>query len=127
MKEIKIIIERSKNAYSAYAENVEGISGMGDTVADAKRSVLQAIEIQKALGNFKLSSYQIIYKFDVQSMLNYYRRIFSLAALERITGIDQKYLQHYSTGLKRPRPERRKKIEKSLHSLGAELMALELY
>ena len=126
MKEIKIIIERSKNAYSAYAENVEGVSGMGDAVADAKKSVLEAIKLQKKLGNFKLSSYQVIYKFDMQSMLNYYKKILSLAALERITGIDQKYLKHYSTGLKRPRPERRKKIEKSLHSLGAELMTLEL-
>ncbi|MBX3255820.1 MAG: helix-turn-helix transcriptional regulator [Chitinophagaceae bacterium] len=59
-------------------------------------------------------------------MLNHYKRIFSLAALERITGIDQKYLQHYSSGLKKPRPGRLKKIEKSLHNLGAELMTLEL-
>lgn len=47
----------------------------------------------------------------MQSMLNYYKKIFSPAALERITGIDQKYLQHYSAGLKRPRPERRKKLK----------------
>ncbi|MFT3945646.1 MAG: hypothetical protein QM763_01630 [Agriterribacter sp.] len=126
MKQLKIIIERTRNAYSAYAENMEGIAGMGDTVSEAKKSALEAIEIQKALGNFKAGNYQIIYKFDTQSMLNYYKKIFSLAALERITGIDQKYLQHYSTGLKKPRPERRKKIEKSLHNLGAELMALEL-
>lgn len=126
MKQLKIIIERSKNAYAAYAENMEGITGMGDTVSEAKKSALEAIEIQKALGNFKAGNYRIIYKFDTQSILNYYKKIFSLAALERITGIDQKYLQHYSTGLKKPRPERRKKIEKSLHNLGAELMALEL-
>ncbi|MGN6439772.1 MAG: hypothetical protein ACTHMM_24820 [Agriterribacter sp.] len=125
MKQIKIIIERSKNAYSAYAMNVEGVSGMGDTVAAAKKSAIESIEIQKNLGNFS-GSYKVTYKFDMQSMLNYYKTIFSFAALERITGIDQKYLYHYSTGVKKPRPERRKKIEKSLHQLGAELMALEL-
>lgn len=126
MKTIKIIIEKSKNAYSAYAENAEGISGMGDTAAEAKKSVLESIKIQKDLGNFKLKDYDIVFRYDIQSLLNEYKKVFTLAAMERITGIDQKYLQHYSTGLKKPRPERRKKIEKSLHQLGAELMALEL-
>ena len=39
MKQIKIIIERSKNSFAAYAENVEGIYGAGDTVAEAKQSI----------------------------------------------------------------------------------------
>ncbi|MBX3241019.1 MAG: hypothetical protein KIT80_16050 [Chitinophagaceae bacterium] len=126
MKTIKIIIEKSKDAYSAYAENAEGINGMGDTAAEARKSALESIKIQKELDNFKHKDYQVVFRYDIQSLLNHYKKVFSLAAMERITGIDQKYLQHYSTGLKKPRPERRKKIEKSLHDLGAELMALEL-
>jgi hypothetical protein len=35
---------------------------------------------------------------------NYYKRIFTNVALERITGINQKQLQHYATGLKKPGP-----------------------
>jgi len=68
----------------------------------------------------------LVYKFDTQSFLNYYKGIFTNAALERITGINQKQLQHYATGLRTPRPLQAKKIETALHKLGAELMAVEL-
>ena len=47
MKTIKIIIEKTKDHYSAYAENVEGVYGAGETVAEAKESILQAIKLLK--------------------------------------------------------------------------------
>ncbi len=68
----------------------------------------------------------MVYKFDVQSFLNYYKGIFTKAALERVTGINQKQLQHYATGLKKPRATQAKKIEAELHKLGSELMSVEL-
>ena len=42
--------------------------------------------------------YDIIYHFDVAGLLNYYKGIFTNAALEKITGINQRQLQHYSSG-----------------------------
>ena len=132
MKRIKIIIERSKDLYSAYAENVEGIYGSGDTVAEAKKSVLDAIRLLKKYNSEDhipkeiKGKYELVFKFDAESLLNYYKGVFSNAAFERITGINQKQIQHYSTGLKRPRPIQAKKIETALHKLGAELMSVEL-
>ncbi len=126
MKKVKIIIERSKDSYWAYAENMEGVSGVGDTVQEAKQSALQSIEIQKKLGNIPNKAYALIFKFDTQSLLAYYRNIFTNAAFERMTGINQKQIQHYATGLKKPRPTQTKKIETALHRLGSELMAVEL-
>jgi hypothetical protein len=70
-------------------------------------------------------NYEIEYKFDIESFLAYYKGIFTLAALEKLTGINQKQIQHYSSGLKKPRMEQRKKIENSLHRLGNELLAIE--
>lgn len=130
MNEIKIIIERSKDLFTAYANNVEGIYGSGETVAETKESVLKSIELYKQY-NDKLpliltKEYKIKYKFDVQSLLNYYKGIFTNAALERITGINQKQFQHYASGLKRPRATQAKKIEEALHKLGGELQAVEL-
>jgi hypothetical protein len=52
--------------------------------------------------------------------------IFTNAALEKLTGINQKQLQHYSTGHRNPRIEQRNKIEKALHDLGKELLSVEL-
>ena len=70
--------------------------------------------------------YEIIYHFDVESLLNYYKGIFTNSALEKITGINQRQLQHYSSGLKKPRQPQLKKIEDGLHKLAAELQAVEL-
>ena len=47
MKTLKIIIEKTKDHYSAYAENVEGVYGAGETVNEAKESILQAIKLLK--------------------------------------------------------------------------------
>jgi hypothetical protein len=46
--------------------------------------------------------------------------------LERITGINQKLLHHYSSGLKKPREAQKKKIETALHRLDEELLAVKL-
>jgi predicted RNase H-like HicB family nuclease len=129
MKAIKIIIERSKDAYWAYGENVEGISGGGDTAQEAKQSAMECIKILKELKTtpkILQGQYEVIFKFDTQSLLSYYKGIFTNAALERISGINQKQLQHYASGLKKPRISQSKKIETALHKLGCELMALEL-
>ena len=40
MKQLKIIIEKSSNHYSAFAENIEGIYGSGDSVVEAKNSII---------------------------------------------------------------------------------------
>ena len=38
--------------------------------------------------------YRLVYDFDVATLLDYYRGIFSFAALQSITGINQKQLSH---------------------------------
>lgn len=129
MKQIKIIIERSKDAFWAYAENIEGITGVGETALEAKQSIMACIELQKELGNFANSinsNYELIFQFDTESLLQYYNGIFTNAAFERITGINQAQISHYATGLKKPRVSQAKKIEAALHKLGAELLSVQL-
>lgn len=131
-KTIRIIIEKSDDAYSSYADNVAGIYGQGDTVEEAKQSALTAIELLKKYNTpenipaILKNDYEIAFKFDTESFLNFYKKIFTNAALERLTGINQKQFQHYASGLKKPRPAQVKKIETAIHSLGKELMAVEL-
>jgi hypothetical protein len=126
MKIVKIIIERSKDAFWAYAENLEGVSGVGNTVLETKKSVLESFELQRELGNIPNKKYSFAFRFDTESLLNYYKGIFTNAAFEKITGIHQKQIQHYASGLKKPRLAQAKKIETALHSLGRELIAVEL-
>lgn len=49
MNEIKIIIEKTSNFYSSYAENVEGVYGGGNSADEAKTSALEAIALLKEI------------------------------------------------------------------------------
>lgn len=132
MKQVKIIIEKTKDHYSAYAQNVEGVYGAGDTAEDAKKSVIDAIRLLKKYnkpGNVPSilkGDYKLVYRFDTESLLNYYKKVFTNSAPERITGINQRQLQHYSSGIKKPRLAQKKKMEAALHQSGSELIAVEL-
>ena len=132
IKKVKIIIERSKDSYCSYAENVDGVWGQGDSVDEAKQSALKTIVLLKKYNQDKnipailKGDYEIVFKFDTESFLNYYKKIFTNSALERMTGINQKQFHHYASGLKKPRPAQVKKIETAMHVLGKELMSVEL-
>lgn len=43
MKKIYIIVERSKELFCAFANNVEKINGCGETVSEVKQSIFECI------------------------------------------------------------------------------------
>ena len=120
------IIERSKDAYWAYIPDLEGVSGVGETVLEAKQSMLEGLNLQIELGNLSISEFHIDYHFDVISLLNYFKGILTNAAFERLTGINQIQMSHYANGLKVPRKAQRQKIERALHQLADELHSIYL-
>ena len=131
MKTIKIIIERNKDAFWAYAENAPMVTGGGDSILACKQDVLDAIESLKTLDiesrpAFLNAPFVLRYQIDTQSFLEYYGKVFSRAALSRLTGINEKQLGHYIQGVHKPRKDKAQKIEKALHGLGEELLSLEL-
>lgn len=128
MKKIRVVIEKTKDFYTAYAENVEGVTGGGETVKEAKESIEDSIQIVKDLPKapkILKGKFEIIYRFDVESLLNFYKGIFTNAAFEKLTGINQKQIQHYSTGHKKPRPAQARKIKSALRKLGNELINID--
>lgn len=66
------------------------------------------------------------YKFDIQSLLSHYQNIFSFAALQYITGVNQRQLWHYAAGRSKPRPKQAEKIVNALNRLGKELVSLSV-
>lgn len=132
MEKVIIVIERSSDHFGAYAENVEGIFGAGDTPGEAKQSALEAIGLLREFNtddnipDILKGDYEVVYRFDVESLLNYYKGVFNNSALEKLTGINQKQLHHYASGLKKPREAQRRKIADGLHRLADELKELEL-
>ena len=132
MEKIIITVGASSDHFGAYAENCDGIYGAGDTPEAAKQNALESLKLlfkyhkYEDLPDILKGEYTIVYKYDTQSFLKHYNSIFTNVALERMTGINQKLLHHYASGLKKPRLAQRKKIETALHRLGEELVAVEL-
>ena len=134
MNELTVVIERAEHNYSAFILGVDGITTTGKTVDEIKSNIIEAIalyvETNKKYGfdipQSLLEDYTLVFKMDVQSLLDFYSKIFTKAGLERITGINQKQLWHYSSGKTRPRPKQIVKIETALHKLGEELLAINI-
>ena len=134
MKPVVVIIERAENNYSSYLEGIDGIFAVGKSVDEIKKGIIDSIEVLKEeckefggeIPEALKGDYELIFKMDVRSVLDFYSNLFTKSGLERITGINQKQLWHYASGLRNPRPEQSLKLEKALHKLGEELLAINL-
>lgn len=134
MATIKVIIERANNNYSAYLDGIDGIVTTGSSVDEIKSKMYEAInafveeckEFGCGVPEELQGEYELVFKMDVRSLLDFYSGIFTKAGLERITGINQKQLWHYASGGKNPRPEQVLKLETALHKLGQELLSISL-
>ncbi len=62
MKKLTIIIEKTKDMYTAYAENMEGIYGGGNTIQEAKASINTSLKLYHKHNNLKPQEYEITYK-----------------------------------------------------------------
>ena len=134
MKTLTAIIESAENNYAAYIEGLDGIVATGETVTDIKESLLQAVNEYVLLCEETgcevpldlRGNYRIEFKMDVKSLLNVFSKVFTKSGLERLTGINQKQLWHYASGMSVPRRAQVTKIENAIHRLADELHAIQL-
>lgn len=133
MKKIAAIIERAVDGtYSVYCKD-EIFSGMGDTIDQAKGDMHRQMSVYKETAlkegfrypDFMDGEFEVEYEIDALSLLNYYVKagIFTLSALEKITGINQKQLWAYTTGTK-PRKAQADKIRSGFQRLAKDLDAV---
>lgn len=132
MEKIIMVIEKSKDFYDAYSENCEGIYAAGGSIDDVKKDTEAAIGIIKR--DYPESEwpaplrgeYEIEWKMDVQSFLEYYKDYLSLSGLEKITGINQKQLSNYLNRRSKPRRRQLERISEGLHRFASELLSVTL-
>ncbi len=67
MKKLKIIIEKTKDMYSSYAENMKGIYGGGNTIEEAKESIDTSLKLYHKHNNLNMKDYEITYKMITTS------------------------------------------------------------
>lgn len=133
MKKVKAFIERGNDGtYGVYVDLEDnslnyGIHGDGTTAKEAIDDFEASYEEMKAFHKEegkKFVEAEFIYHYDVASFLSYYKNIITLSGLEKLTGINQKQLNHYATGHRTPSIKTTKKIEEKLNQFGEELHQL---
>lgn len=134
MKTIEAIIERAKDGFYGVRCVSEMFTGGGNSAEEAKKDMMEQMEFYKQTAiedgfeypAFLNEPFEVVYKFDTESLLEYYSGILSLSGLEKITGIHQKQLWSYLHGKSKPRKAQVEKIENGLHRFGNELISLSL-
>jgi len=129
---VNVIIEKgTDNRYSAYMDYYEfdfGLSGFGKTTKEAINDFYECYEeekIMQAREGKTAPELEFEIHYDVCSFLDYYGDILSKSGLEKVTGINQKQLWHYSSGKRHPKPETVKKIQDRLHRFAGDLLQVQ--
>jgi len=105
-----------------------GLSGFGNSAKEAISDFYSCVEEEKVMCEQEgktMPELEFDIQYDVTSFLNYYSDILSKSGLEKVTGINQKQLRHYSSGKRHPKPATVKKIQESLHRFAEELRQVQ--
>lgn len=134
----KIVVNVSwcdKNFGASFSENVPGAvvvtAKTYDELIDEVRETLYFhVEGMIADGDdvpqwLRDGDYEFEYHLDAAALLQMCSPYASIAAISRVSGINQHQLSHYANGIKKPRPEQRRRIVEGLHKIGRELIAVE--
>ena len=129
MKKVEVIVEHAGKNLSAYIEGAPIIT-VGNDIKEIEKNMAEAIDLylednpnpcEILKGKFELK-----FKIDAATFINYYRNIFTKAALSRITGINERQLWHYAAGVHKPRATQLEKIQKGINALTDELSSISL-
>ena len=134
LEKVVVNIYYTGNNFNAYAPDLTGCVSTAATLNEKKKNIKEAIEFHiessiadnETIPNIFKGEYELEFILSTEALLNAYSDIFTKAALSRITGINERQLWHYASGMRKPRPAQRKRIEDGLHRLGAELLALNV-
>lgn len=130
MKAIAVIEKGTDGTYGVFIEsdNVPfGAIGDGETVAEAVADFNNSIDEMRAFyaeQGKEFPELEFEFKYDTASFLQQYAYAFTLAGLERITGVNQRQLSHYINGVRKPSEKTIQKIEERLHSFGNEILSV---
>lgn len=134
MEIIKVSISWSGDNYVAGTGEINGVvMATNKTLEGVKKAFKEALEfhIETSVADgdklpkyLVAKNYELDFELKVSALLHKLDGIVTRAALERVTGIDQRQLGHYIQGRREPRPKTRGKIINGLHQLGKELIAV---
>ena len=133
MEQVIISTSKTKNGFSASCDLLPGwVVAFTGNFSNFVNYVQESIDFyvdcaktdQESYPAVFDTSYELLFKMDIQSLLFCYDKILTRAALSRMTGINQRQLGHYICGRSKPRKPQSEKIVNALHTLGKELQAI---
>lgn len=102
-------LEGVKKAFKESLEfHIEGMFQDGDDVAQW----------------LKNGEYDIEYILETSALLRSVEKYTTIAAISRVSGINQRQLSHYANERSKPRPGQRERIIKALHEIGKEFISV---
>lgn len=124
-----------KNFGASLSENVPGAvvvtaKSYDDLVDEIRQTLEFHVEGMLADGDdvpqwLRDGDYELEYHLDTAAVLQMCSPYASIAAISRASGINQHQLSHYANGIKKPRPEQRRRIIEGIHKIGRELISVE--
>jgi hypothetical protein len=133
-KPLLAIIEPSINGCSIYFKDYPNISSWGTTIKETKQNfdfaIKELLETSKqeeliVMPPAILTEYVIDYKFNLQTILNYFSAI-NISYLAVKSGIDGGLMHQYKKGLAYASEFQCKCIETCFHQIGQELLDISL-
>ncbi len=129
MRKVEVTVEYADKNLSAYIEGAPIIT-VGNNLKEIESNIREAIDLyledNPTPCDLFSDKYELIFKIDTATFINYYSNIFTKAALSRITGINERQLWHYAAGVHKPRRKQTEKIQTGIKSLSRELEAINL-
>lgn len=134
MRNIVILEKTPVGGYSAYLPDLQGCISTGDSIGEIKTNIREAIDFHiegLRLENLPVpegfdGDFEITFKMDIASLFEWFSGILTKSGVSKLTGMNQSLISQYASGIKTPSRKQTKKIESGLHSLGHELLEIEL-
>ena len=121
---IKIIVEKTKTGFSAYAEK-QNIFSVGGTIQELKYNMLEAVNLFYSEDGKEVSEKDLYFELDLPQFFEFYKVLNAKAISERI-GMHQSLLAQYISGIKKPSSSQLSRIQNGIREIGQELVNVSL-
>ncbi len=123
MRKIKMIVEKTKKGYSAYAEKY-AVYTVGQSLEELKTNMLDALNLYFEKEGITISESQLNIIFDLPQFFEFYK-VINVSALSERMGMNQSLLAQYIKGIKKPSATQTQRILKEIQKVGRELAAVQ--
>ncbi len=124
---IKVIIEKTSDGFSAFAEKVSiPVGTMGESIDEIRKNIVEALNLHyKHHHKSLIKESDLNFQFDLASFFAYYKVINAKALGERI-GMHQSLLAQYISGKKKPSSRQVERIMDGIEEVARELLRLRI-